>query len=56
MNFSPANGEDMALIIARPPAASAGKNFTTSSPNSTATWISVGVAQPGMTGILRPLQ
>ena len=41
----------MALIIAMPPEASAGKNLTTSSPYSSAISTSEGVEHPGVTGI-----
>ena len=41
----------LALIIGRPPAASAGKNFTVSSPSSMAASMSEGQEQPGITGI-----
>ena len=40
----------MALIISRPPAASAGKNFTTSRPRERAISTSLGFAVPGVTG------
>ena len=39
-----------ALIVARPPLASAGKNFTVSRPRSRACMISLGVLTPGITG------
>ena len=41
----------MALIMGSPPAASAGKNFTVSSPSSMAASMSEGQQQPGITGI-----
>ena len=41
----------MALIMAMPPACSAGKNFTTSRPSPIAASTSLGVAVPGITGI-----
>lgn len=40
----------MDLIIFSPPAASAGKNFTTSNPSSIACSTSLGFAVPGVTG------
>ena len=40
----------MDLIIFSPPAASAGKNFTTSNPSSIACATSLGFAVPGVTG------
>ncbi len=40
----------MALIMAMPPACSAGKNFTVSSPRDMAVSTSLGVAVPGTTG------
>ena len=48
MNFTPTYGAAIALIILRPPAGSAGKNFTTSSPFSRACSISLGFAHPGV--------
>ena len=44
-------GADIALSIATPPAASAGKNFTVFSPIASAVSTSLGVAHPGNTGI-----
>lgn len=41
----------MDLIMESPPAASAGKNFTTSRPSSIATSTSLGLEHPGVTGI-----
>ena len=41
----------MDLIMFNPPAASAGKNFTTSRPSSIATSTSLGLEHPGVTGI-----
>ncbi len=47
MKRSPGKGAAMALIMGRPPLASAGKNLTTSSPSCRARIMSLGVAQPG---------
>ena len=47
---------DMALIIWMPPSASAGKNLTVFRPSSSATSISLGLAQPGMIGTPFSLQ
>ena len=51
MNFILVYGAAMDLIMFSPPAASAGKNFTTSRPSSIATSTSLGFEQPGVTGI-----
>ena len=46
----------MALILARPPDCSAGKNFTTSSPSSIACSISEGLEVPGVIGTFFSIQ
>src|SRR5699024_5541863 len=46
-NLTPGNGADIALMALAPPEASAGKNFTVSSPTARAAWISVAVTAPG---------
>ena len=50
MNFILVYGADIALIILRPPAASAGKNLTTSRPSSIAVSTSEGLLVPGTIG------
>src|SRR5450432_591398 len=49
-NFTSANGAASALMAGNAPLMSAGKNLTTSMPNSSAARMSVGVATPGNTG------
>ena len=56
MNLNLLYGAATALIMARPPDGSAGKNFTTSSPNSIAFAISLGVTTPGVIGIFFSMQ
>ena len=56
MNLSLLYGAATALIMARPPDGSAGKNLTTSSPNSIAFAISLGVTTPGVIGIFFSMQ
>ena len=51
MNLTMVNGAAIALIIAIPPACSAGKNLTTSRPSSIACSTSLGLDVPGVTGI-----
>src|SRR5699024_11894728 len=51
MNFTMVYGAAIALIIATPPACSAGKNFTVFRPLFTACATSDGVMHPGNTGI-----
>ena len=53
MNFILPYGAAMALMNFRPPAASAGKNLTTSRPFSIARSMSDGLEQPGVIGMLR---
>ena len=50
IKFRPTYGAARALIIFRPPAGSAGKNFSTSRSNCSAASISVGVHTPGVIG------
>ena len=51
MKFRPGYTGARFLIMGRPPAASAGKNFTAFRPKDSATWISEGVEVPGQIGI-----
>jgi hypothetical protein len=51
MNLSLWYGAEIALMYSSPPACSAGKNFTTSSPASIACSTSEGEEQPGVMGI-----
>ena len=51
MNFTPPKGPDRALRAERPPYTLAGKNLSTFRPCFRAAMISVGVTQPGVTGM-----